>query len=295
MFNAHSVRHRSPDMWGLGCLIWESFNGPLRSTTSLKSIGNVNTSNIIAILYLICCGVFRFQNNQLQFTVSLWGPIQDRDLTQKMQWKGVESQVDTSTMIWLIPCCFWKKFRSRNREIRLPFIPNCPICWTVSLTTCRNIRSYHSLLMPLILEMPVPLFQRPCSRYGLISGSGSLNWSCYLSTLLFTQLGNLLSEDEYQKKIVPCVVKLFSSPDRATRARLLQQVMSLYFFHLLFVVLTGLHLVTAGTLCQAFATWNGQRSDISPHCQWFHRFQSDNPRTNCQSNFFSKQISSANV
>ena len=113
-----------------------------------------------------------------------------------------------------------------------------------------------------------------------------MNWSCYLSTLLFTQLGNLLSEDEYQKKIVPCVVKLFSSPDRATRARLLQQVMSLYFFHLLFVVLTGLHLVTAGTLCQAFATWNGQRSDISPHCQWFHRFQSDNPRTNCQSNFF---------
>ena len=33
-----------------------------------------------------------------------------------------------------------------------------------------------------------------------------------------------MSEDEYQKKIVPCVVKLFSSPDRATRARLLQQL-----------------------------------------------------------------------
>ena len=38
------------------------------------------------------------------------------------------------------------------------------------------------------------------------------------------QLGKLLSSEEYQKKIVPCVVKLFSSTDRATRVKLLQQV-----------------------------------------------------------------------
>ncbi|KAG0444698.1 hypothetical protein HPB47_013493, partial [Ixodes persulcatus] len=37
-------------------------------------------------------------------------------------------------------------------------------------------------------------------------------------------IGRMLDADEYQKKIVPCVVKLFSSKDRATRARLLQQV-----------------------------------------------------------------------
>lgn len=35
------------------------------------------------------------------------------------------------------------------------------------------------------------------------------------------QLGNLLDEAEYQKRIVPCVVKLFTSTDRITRARLL--------------------------------------------------------------------------
>jgi SCY1-like protein 1 len=34
----------------------------------------------------------------------------------------------------------------------------------------------------------------------------------------------LLDEAEYQKKIVPCVVKLFVSNDRATRSRLLQQL-----------------------------------------------------------------------
>lgn len=28
-------------MWGLGCLVWESYNGPLRNRTSLKEINNV--------------------------------------------------------------------------------------------------------------------------------------------------------------------------------------------------------------------------------------------------------------
>jgi|LakMenEpi03Aug12_release.lakeMendotaPanAssembly.Ray.scaffolds.fasta_scaffold1411858_1 SCY1-like protein 1 len=46
----------------------------------------------------------------------------------------------------------------------------------------------------------------------------------YLLVMFFPQLGSLLTEEEYQKRIVPCVVKLFSSPDRATRVRLLQQL-----------------------------------------------------------------------
>ena len=39
------------------------------------------------------------------------------------------------------------------------------------------------------------------------------------------QIGQWLKDnDEYQVKIVPCVVKLFSSTDRATRIQLLKQV-----------------------------------------------------------------------
>lgn len=38
------------------------------------------------------------------------------------------------------------------------------------------------------------------------------------------KLGRLLDEIEYQKRIVPCVVKLFASTDRVTRSRLLQQL-----------------------------------------------------------------------
>ena len=34
----------------------------------------------------------------------------------------------------------------------------------------------------------------------------------------------MLDEQDYQKQILPCVVKLFSSSDRATRLKLLQQI-----------------------------------------------------------------------
>ncbi|CAG9537129.1 unnamed protein product [Cercopithifilaria johnstoni] len=38
------------------------------------------------------------------------------------------------------------------------------------------------------------------------------------------RLGRLLDEDEYQLRIVPCLCKLFSSPDRVTRVKLLERI-----------------------------------------------------------------------
>ncbi|CAI4225128.1 unnamed protein product [Auanema sp. JU1783] len=38
------------------------------------------------------------------------------------------------------------------------------------------------------------------------------------------KLGRLLDEDEYQKRIVPCLVKLFHSSDRTTRVKLLERI-----------------------------------------------------------------------
>ena len=32
----------STDMWGLGCLIWEAFNGPLPQQSALKDLDNVS-------------------------------------------------------------------------------------------------------------------------------------------------------------------------------------------------------------------------------------------------------------
>lgn len=39
------------------------------------------------------------------------------------------------------------------------------------------------------------------------------------------RIGKLLPDDEYQRKIVPCIVRSFGSNDRATRLNLLQHVM----------------------------------------------------------------------
>lgn len=47
------------------------------------------------------------------------------------------------------------------------------------------------------------------------------------SLSLCEQVGKFLSADEYQQKIIPVIVKMFSSTDRAMRIRLLQQVCSL--------------------------------------------------------------------
>ena len=41
-------------MWGLGCLIWETFNGDLPRTSSLKVIGKVSS-----------CEWFNMKNNNL--------------------------------------------------------------------------------------------------------------------------------------------------------------------------------------------------------------------------------------
>ena len=38
------------------------------------------------------------------------------------------------------------------------------------------------------------------------------------------KLGKLLTEDEYKTSIIPCVIKLFSSTDRAMRIQLLSQL-----------------------------------------------------------------------
>ncbi|KAB7499520.1 N-terminal kinase-like protein [Armadillidium nasatum] len=52
------------------------------------------------------------------------------------------------------------------------------------------------------------------------------NLGSVLLTPIF-KIGQLLEANEYQTEIVPCVVKMFSSTDRATRLKLLQQIENL--------------------------------------------------------------------
>lgn len=77
------------------------------------------------------------------------------------------------------------------------------------------------------LDKSLQLFPDRFSQYKILphllnalefGGAGS----AALAPLL--KIGRLLETQEYQKKIVPCLVKLFNSNDRATRLNLLQQV-----------------------------------------------------------------------
>lgn len=36
-----NVVFSSTDMWGLGCLVWESYNGPLQNRSNLKDMNEV--------------------------------------------------------------------------------------------------------------------------------------------------------------------------------------------------------------------------------------------------------------
>ncbi|XP_074648786.1 N-terminal kinase-like protein [Tubulanus polymorphus] len=172
----------SADMWGLGCLIWEVFNGTLPRTASLKQMGTIPKKLVPNYCELVganpksrpnpskfledCCRPGRFLNNDFIKTMLFLEEIQIKDQNEKM-----------------------KFFSSLPKSLD-----------TFPQTFCK-----HKILPQLLNAF----------EYGN-AGSAVL-------TPLF-KIGKYLETDEYQKKIVPCVVKLFSSPDRATRVKLLQQV-----------------------------------------------------------------------
>jgi hypothetical protein len=56
----------STDMWGLGCLIWEAFNGPLPQQAALKDLGNVIASLHISFSFVF---VMKFQILLVYFTI----------------------------------------------------------------------------------------------------------------------------------------------------------------------------------------------------------------------------------
>ncbi|XP_053678408.1 N-terminal kinase-like protein isoform X2 [Anopheles nili] len=179
----------SSDMWGLGCLVWESFNGPLKTRGNLKNIEGIPKS--LAPLYCELVGAAPasrpnpadvitkcrkpggFFKNDLVDSLLFLEEIQIKDKVEKMRFfSALTAQID-----------------------------NFPA------NVCR-----HKILPQLITAY----------EYG-DAGSAVL-------APMF-KLGRLLEEAEYQKRIVPCVVKLFASTDRVTRSRLLQQL-DLFISHL---------------------------------------------------------------
>ncbi|CAB3248961.1 unnamed protein product [Arctia plantaginis] len=177
-----TVTKCSSDMWGLGCLIWEAYNGPLKNQPALKTVDNIpkqlctlycelvsanpgsrpNPADIIAR----CRKMGGFFKNDLIDTMLFLEEIQIKDKVEKGKFFSTLSS----------------------------YLDNFPEAVCV-----------HKILPQLLTAF----------HYG-DAGSAVL-------APMF-KLGKLLEDADYQKQIVPCVVKLFASNDRTTRSRLLQQL-----------------------------------------------------------------------
>ncbi|XP_065661374.1 N-terminal kinase-like protein isoform X3 [Hydra vulgaris] len=172
----------STDSWGLGCLIWEIYNGALQSPADLKIINKLPKQLVIHYCDLVCANP-KSRSNPKKFLENCTkaGQFLDNDFIkanlflQEIQIKDISEQ---------------KEFYS---------------------SLDKNLDSFpKQFCIDKILPQLLNAFE--------FSDSGS----AILSPLF--KVGLLLDEPSYQAKILPCIIKLFSSNDRATRVQLLQQL-----------------------------------------------------------------------
>uniref|UniRef100_A0A182J9A2 N-terminal kinase-like protein n=1 Tax=Anopheles atroparvus TaxID=41427 RepID=A0A182J9A2_ANOAO len=179
----------SSDMWGLGCLVWEAFNGPLKTRGNLKNIEGIPKS--LAPLYCELVGAA---------PASRPNPA---DVITKCRKPGGFFKNDLVDSL-----LFLEEIQIKDKAEKTRFFSSL----TAQLDNFPDTVCRHKILPQLITAY----------EYG-DAGSAVL-------APMF-KLGRLLDEAEYQKRIVPCVVKLFASTDRVTRSRLLQQL-DLFISHL---------------------------------------------------------------
>ncbi|XP_047536783.1 N-terminal kinase-like protein isoform X1 [Vanessa atalanta] len=177
-----SMTKCSTDMWGLGCLIWEAFNGPLSNQPALKTVDKIPKQLCTLYCELVSANPASRPN-----------PADIITRCRKMGGYFKNDLIDT--MLFLEEIQIKDKIEKGKFFSTLSsYLDNFPepVC-------------VHKILPQLLTAF----------HYG-DAGSAVL-------APMF-KLGKLLEDADYQKQIVPCVVKLFASNDRTTRSRLLQQL-----------------------------------------------------------------------
>ncbi|GFR57907.1 N-terminal kinase-like protein [Elysia marginata] len=172
----------SADMWGLGCLIWEVFNGTLPKTASLKSPGKIPQSLIPHYCELVGANPRSRPN----------------------------------------PAKFIENCRKREGFMNNTFVDSMMFLEEIQIKDQVEKNKFFANLTPSLDSFP-PAFCRNKILPQLLTAFEYGNAGSSVLAPLF-KIGKHLESSEYQAKIVPCVVKLFSSPDRATRVKLLQQI-----------------------------------------------------------------------
>uniref|UniRef100_A0A8D1LJ39 N-terminal kinase-like protein n=1 Tax=Sus scrofa TaxID=9823 RepID=A0A8D1LJ39_PIG len=181
-----AVREKwSADMWRLGCLIWEVFNGPLPRAAALRNPGKIPKSLVPHYCELVGANP-KVRPNPARFLQNCRAP------GGFMNNRFVETNLFLEEIQIKEPAEKQKFFQELSKS--LDSFPE---------DFCR-----HKVLPQLLTAF----------EFG--------NAGAVVLTPLF-KVGKFLSAEEYQQKIVPVVVKMFSSTDRAMRIRLLQQSMLL--------------------------------------------------------------------
>ncbi|XP_041352355.1 N-terminal kinase-like protein [Gigantopelta aegis] len=172
----------SRDMWGLGCLIWEVFNGTLPRTSSLKALGKIPKVLVPNYCELVSANPKSRPN----------------------------------------PAKFIESCRQKGRFMDNSFVTSMLFLEEIQIKDQNEKTKFFSSLTPSLDSFP-PQFCRHKILPQLLNAFEYSNAGSSVLAPMF-KLAKYLDPDEYQKKMVPCVVKLFSSSDRATRVKLLQQI-----------------------------------------------------------------------
>uniref|UniRef100_A0A8V5GCH3 Uncharacterized protein n=1 Tax=Melopsittacus undulatus TaxID=13146 RepID=A0A8V5GCH3_MELUD len=170
------------DMWRLGCLIWEVFNGPLPRQGALRSFGKVPPGLVAVFSELVAADPRSRPCPEL--------------LLQRLQLPGA------------FLSCSLVRTAAAMRELQV-LDPG-------------QRRLFLQGLSSGLEELPEPFLRHqllPCLLAALDMGSADAS---ALPAML--QVAKLLDPPEYQARVVPVIVRLFSSPDRALRMQLLQQL-----------------------------------------------------------------------
>ncbi|XP_063639159.1 N-terminal kinase-like protein isoform X16 [Pan troglodytes] len=172
----------SADMWRLGCLIWEVFNGPLPRAAALRNPGKIPKTLVPHYCELVGANP-KVRPNPARFLQNCQAP------GGFMSNRFVETNLFLEEIQIKEPAEKQKFFQELSKS--LDAFPE---------DFCR-----HKVLPQLLTAF----------EFG--------NAGAVVLTPLF-KVGKFLSAEEYQQKIIPVVVKMFSSTDRAMRIRLLQQM-----------------------------------------------------------------------
>uniref|UniRef100_A0A673NEU3 N-terminal kinase-like protein n=1 Tax=Sinocyclocheilus rhinocerous TaxID=307959 RepID=A0A673NEU3_9TELE len=170
------------DVWRLGCLIWEVFNGNLPRASSLRSLGKIPKQLVPHYCELVGANP-KIRPNPARFLLNCKSP------GGFMNNSFVES------------CLFLEEIQIKEPAEKQQFFQDL----SENLDSFPEDFCKHKVLPQLLTAF----------EFG--------NAGAVVLTPLF-KVGKYLSAEEYQQKIIPVIVKMFSSTDRAMRIRLLQQM-----------------------------------------------------------------------